>query len=141
MLGPPVLKTLIKSLNTIFQVLPFFLVPSPHFWKIYVKCPEEEFNADSIGIYLKFQKWKTKKLRIPFSIYPFLFWGNFNQIMFFPFFRIFFDVTRRPKATKLQRSNLVNETIDRFKKENLLSKKLSDGMKFVNLKFTGKKLF
>ena len=54
---------------------------------------------------------------------------------------MFFDVTRRPKATKLQRSNLVNETIDRFKKENLLSKKLSDGMKFVNLKFTGKKLF
>ena len=34
----------------------------------------------------------------------------------------------------LQHSNLVNDTIDRFKKENLLSKKLADGLKSVNLK-------
>ena len=35
---------------------------------------------------------------------------------------------------KLQQSNLVNDTIDRFKKENLLSKKLDDGLKAVNPK-------
>ena len=34
----------------------------------------------------------------------------------------------------LQHSNLVNDTIDRFKKENLLSKKLADGLKSVNPK-------
>ena len=34
----------------------------------------------------------------------------------------------------LQHSNLVNGTIDRFKKENLLSKKLPDGLKSVNPK-------
>ena len=34
----------------------------------------------------------------------------------------------------LQDSNLVNDTIDRFKKENLLSKKLADGLKSVNPK-------
>ena len=34
----------------------------------------------------------------------------------------------------LQHSNLVNDTIDRFKKENLLSKKLPDGLKSVNQK-------
>ena len=34
----------------------------------------------------------------------------------------------------LQHSNLVNNTIDRFKKENLLSKKLADGLKSVNPK-------
>ena len=34
----------------------------------------------------------------------------------------------------LQHSNLVNDTIDRFKKENLLSKKLADRLKSVNLK-------
>ena len=34
----------------------------------------------------------------------------------------------------LQHSNLVNDTIDRFKKENLLSKKLADGLKTVNPK-------
>ena len=34
----------------------------------------------------------------------------------------------------LQDSNLVNDTIDRFKKENLLSKKLTDGLKSVNPK-------
>ena len=32
----------------------------------------------------------------------------------------------------LQHSNLVNDTIDRFKNENLLSKKLADGLKSVN---------
>ena len=36
----------------------------------------------------------------------------------------------------LQHSNLVNDTIDRFKKENLLSKKLADGLKSVNPKTT-----
>ena len=30
------------------------------------------------------------------------------------------------------RNNLVNNTIDRFKKENLLSKKMADGLKSVN---------
>ena len=34
----------------------------------------------------------------------------------------------------LQKSKLVNETIDKFKKENLLSKKLADGLKSVNPK-------
>ena len=34
----------------------------------------------------------------------------------------------------LQHSNLVNDTIDRFQKENLLSKKLADGLKTVNPK-------
>ena len=34
----------------------------------------------------------------------------------------------------LQHSNLVNDTIDGFKKENLLSKKLADGLKSVNTK-------
>ena len=34
----------------------------------------------------------------------------------------------------LQHSNLVNDTIDRFKKENLLSKKLANGLKSVNPK-------
>ena len=34
----------------------------------------------------------------------------------------------------LQHSNLVNDIIDRFKKENLLSKKLADGLKSVNPK-------
>ena len=34
----------------------------------------------------------------------------------------------------LQHSNLVNDTIGRFKKENLLSKKLADGLKSVNPK-------
>ena len=34
----------------------------------------------------------------------------------------------------LQRSNLVNNTIDWFQKENLLSKKLADGLKSVNPK-------
>ena len=34
----------------------------------------------------------------------------------------------------LQHSNFVNGTIDRFKKENLLSKKLADGMKSVDPK-------
>ena len=32
----------------------------------------------------------------------------------------------------LQHSNLVNDTIDRFKKENLLLKKLADGLKSIN---------
>ena len=32
----------------------------------------------------------------------------------------------------LQHSSLVNDIIDRFKKENLLSKKLADGLKSVN---------
>ena len=34
----------------------------------------------------------------------------------------------------LQHSNLVNNTIDWFQKENLLSKKLADGLKSVNPK-------
>ena len=34
----------------------------------------------------------------------------------------------------LQHSNLVNETIDRFKEENLLSKKLAGGLKSINPK-------
>ena len=34
----------------------------------------------------------------------------------------------------LQHNNLVNDTIDRFKKENLLSKKLAEGLKSVNPK-------
>ena len=34
----------------------------------------------------------------------------------------------------LQHSNLINDTIDRFKKEDLLSKKLADGLKSVNPK-------
>ena len=34
----------------------------------------------------------------------------------------------------LQHSHFVNNTFDRFKKENLLSKKLSDGLKSVNPK-------
>ena len=34
----------------------------------------------------------------------------------------------------LQHSNVVNDTIDRFKNEDLLSKKLADGLKFVNPK-------
>ena len=34
----------------------------------------------------------------------------------------------------LQHINLVNDTIDRFKKENLLSRKLADGLKSVNPK-------
>ena len=34
----------------------------------------------------------------------------------------------------LQHSNLVNDTIDKFKKENLLSKKLADRLKSVNPK-------
>ena len=34
----------------------------------------------------------------------------------------------------LQHSNFVNDTIDRFKKENLLSKKLADGLKSVDPK-------
>ena len=34
----------------------------------------------------------------------------------------------------LQQSNLVNDTIDRFKKENLFSKILADGLKSVNPK-------
>ena len=34
----------------------------------------------------------------------------------------------------LQHSNLVNDTIDRFQKENLLSKKLGEGLKSVNPK-------
>ena len=34
----------------------------------------------------------------------------------------------------LQHSNLVNDTNDRIKKENLLSKKLVDGLKSVNPK-------
>ena len=34
----------------------------------------------------------------------------------------------------LRDSNLVNDTIDRFKKENLLFKKLADGLKSVNPK-------
>ena len=34
----------------------------------------------------------------------------------------------------LQHSNLVNDIIDRFKKENLLSKKLADGLKSINSK-------
>ena len=33
-----------------------------------------------------------------------------------------------------QHSNLVNDAIDRFKKQNLLSKKLADGLKSVNPK-------
>ena len=32
----------------------------------------------------------------------------------------------------LQHSKLVNETFDRFKKENLLSKKLAEGLKSIN---------
>ena len=32
----------------------------------------------------------------------------------------------------LQHSNMVNDTTDRFKKENLLSKNLADGLKSVN---------
>ena len=35
---------------------------------------------------------------------------------------------------KLQHSNFVNDTIDRFKKENLLSKKLADRLKSVDPK-------
>ena len=38
------------------------------------------------------------------------------------------------KDPTLQHSNLVNDTIDRFKKENLLSNKLADGLKPVNPK-------
>ena len=34
----------------------------------------------------------------------------------------------------LQHSNLANNTIDRFKKENLLSKKLAEGLKSINPK-------
>ena len=34
----------------------------------------------------------------------------------------------------LQHSNLVNDTMNRFKKRNLLSKKLADGLKSVNAK-------
>ena len=34
----------------------------------------------------------------------------------------------------LQDNNLVNNTIDRFKKENLLSKKLTDELKSINPK-------
>ena len=34
----------------------------------------------------------------------------------------------------LQHNNLVNDIIDRFKKENLLFKKLADGLKSVNPK-------
>ena len=41
------------------------------------------------------------------------------------------DITRRSSATN---SNLVNDKIDRFKKENLLSKELADGLKPVNPK-------
>ena len=38
------------------------------------------------------------------------------------------------KDTALQNSNLVKNTIDRLEKENLLSKKLAERLKFVNLK-------
>ena len=34
----------------------------------------------------------------------------------------------------LQHSNLINDTFDKFKKENLLSKKLADGLKSGNPK-------
>ena len=38
------------------------------------------------------------------------------------------------KVPTLHHSNLVNDTIDMFKKENLLSNKLADRLKFVNPK-------
>ena len=42
--------------------------------------------------------------------------------------------TRRQEDPALQHSILVNDTIDRFENENLLSKKLADGLESVSLK-------
>ena len=43
-------------------------MPCLHFWKKWVKEPDAEINAESIGTNFKSWKWKSKKLVCPFLI-------------------------------------------------------------------------
>ena len=53
-----------------------FMVPRLHFWKKnWVSLADAEFNAESIGINLKSQKWKS---HIPFSDGLFSFLDQFS---------------------------------------------------------------
>ena len=75
---------------TTFQVWLLFLVPHPHFWKIYARFPDEEFNTESIGTNLNPKNEKQKSLYALFYFLFFiLFWGHFNKTMLFPFFSQF----------------------------------------------------
>ena len=51
-----------KVSTSIFKFGCIFLVPRLHFWKRWVRFPDAEFIAKSIGTNLKSQKWKNKKL-------------------------------------------------------------------------------
>ena len=71
---------------TTFQVWLLFWVPHPHFWKIYARFLDEEFNTESIGTNLNPKNEKQKSLYALFYFLFFiLFWGHFNKTMS-PFF-------------------------------------------------------
>ena len=105
-----------------FQVWLLFLVPHPHFWKIYARFPDEEFNTESIGTNLNPKNEKQKSLYALFYFLFFiLFWGHFNKTMLFPFFFFFSQFGSQSEAEKLPSSN--KKVLELSSKEKVLEQK------------------
>ena len=88
---------------TTLQVWLLFLAPHPHFWKVYARFPDEEFNTESISTNLNPKNEKQKSLYALFYFLFFiLFWGHFNKTMLFPFFLTISESVRSRKITQFK---------------------------------------
>ena len=86
---------------TTFQVQLLFWVPHPHFWKIYARFPDEEFNTESIGTNLNPKNEKQKSLYVLFYLLFFiLLWGHFKKTMVIPFFLTIWESVLSIKITQ-----------------------------------------
>ena len=86
-----------------FTSLAAFLGTQPHFWKVYARFPDEEFNTESIGTNLNPKNEKQKSLYALFYFLFFiLFWGHFNKTMLFPFFLTIWESVRSRKTTQFK---------------------------------------
>ena len=92
---------------TTFQVWLLFLVQHPHFWKVYARFPDEEFNTESIGTNLNPKNEKQKSLYALFySLFFILFWGHFNKTMLFPFFLTISESVQSRKITQFKQKKM-----------------------------------
>ena len=88
---------------TTSQVWLLFWVPHPHFWKIYARFLDEEFNTESIGTNLNPKNEKQKSLYALFYFLFFiLFWGYFNKTILFPFFLTISESVQSRKITQFK---------------------------------------
>ena len=95
-----------------FSSLAAFLGTTPAYLKKWVRLFDAEFNAESIGINFKSQKWKSKKLVCSFLIALFHFDTNLTKWNFFLFYRPFWTVVKflpsRSEAEKIAVSDKKN---------------------------------